>query len=182
MLRIIILNYERPENVKKIVFSLWKLFPKITVINNNPLYKLPYWGGDIDVINNDKNYFCMERWIRAYEYPEDYKLILDDDILPSPTLIKNMLKSKLPFTGIYGKRGVARAKHYFELEDVWKLGEKHSGKTGQLWTDISKTMAEVADTSSENADLSKKMGSEDFQQLSYQEQMNKALELEEDIK
>ena len=34
MLRIIILNYERPENVKKIVFSLWKLFPKITVIYN----------------------------------------------------------------------------------------------------------------------------------------------------
>ena len=123
MLRIIILNYERPDNVKNIVFSLRKYFPRITVINNNPTYELPYWGGDIDVINNEKNYYCMERWIRAYEYPEEYKLILDDDILPTPSLIKTMLKSKLPFTGIYGKRGVARAKHYFELKDVWKSGK-----------------------------------------------------------
>ena len=123
MLRIIILNYKRPENVKKIVFSLWKLFPRITVINNNPEYQLPYWGDGIDVINNDKNYFCMERWIRAYEYPEEYKLILDDDILPAPSLIKNMIKSNLPFTGIYGKQGVSSAKNYGELKDVWNTGE-----------------------------------------------------------
>ena len=90
MLRLVILNYQRPENVKKIVFSLWKLFPRITVINNNPNYSLPYWGGDIDVINNNQNYFCMERWIRCFEYPEEYKLIIDDDILPSPKLVKNM--------------------------------------------------------------------------------------------
>ena len=123
MLRVIILNYKRPENVKKIVFSLYKIFSKITVINNNPSYKLPYWGNGIDVINNDKNYFCMERWIRAYEYPEEYKLILDDDILPAPSLIKNMIKSNLPFTGIYGKQGVSSAKNYGELKDVWNTGE-----------------------------------------------------------
>ena len=123
MLRIIILNYKRPENVKKIVFSLWKLFPRITVINNNPEYQLPYWGDGIDVINNDKNYFCMERWIRAYEYPEEYKLILDDDILPAPSLIKNMIKSNLHFKVIYGKQGVSSAKNYGELKDVWNTGE-----------------------------------------------------------
>ena len=123
MLRVIILNYKRPENVKNIVFSLYKIFSKITVINNNPSYKLPYWGNGIDVINNDKNYFCMERWIRAYEYPEEYKLILDDDILPAPSLIKNMIKSNLPFTGIYGKQGVSSAKNYGELKDVWNTGE-----------------------------------------------------------
>ena len=123
MLRLIILNYKRPENVKKIVFSLWKMFPKITVINNNPEYRLPYWGGELDVINNEKNYFCMERWIRAYEYPEEYKLILDDDILPSPKLIKYMVESNLPITGIYGKRGVSTANSYDQLEDVWSNGE-----------------------------------------------------------
>jgi hypothetical protein len=123
MLRLIILNYKRPENVEKIVFSLCKIFPKITVINNNPDYLLPYWGGDIDVINNNRNYFCMERWIRCFEYEESYKLIIDDDILPSPTLIKNMLKSKLPITGIYGKRGVDTSNNYNELEDVWSTGE-----------------------------------------------------------
>ena len=100
MLRIILLNYKRPENVKKIVFSLWKMFPKITVINNNPSYRLPYWGGELDVINNEKNYFCMERWIRCYEYPEEYKLILDDDILPSPSLIKNMDFPPIPSSGL----------------------------------------------------------------------------------
>ena len=123
MLRLVILNYQRPENVKKIVFSLWKLFPRITVINNNPNYSLPYWGGDIDVINNNQNYFCMERWIRCFEYPEEYKLIIDDDILPSPKLIKNMLKSNLPITGIYGKRGVLTSETYDQLEDVWSEGE-----------------------------------------------------------
>ena len=123
MLRVILLNYKRPENVKKIVFSLWKMFPKITVINNNPSYRLPYWGGELDVINNEKNYFCMERWIRCYEYPEEYKLILDDDILPSPSLVKNMVKADLPITGVYGKRGVSTANAYNELEDVWKSEE-----------------------------------------------------------
>ena len=127
MLRIILLNYNRPDNVKNIVFSLRKYFPRITIINNNPTYQLPYWGGqddrNIDVINNEKNYFCMERWIRSYEYPEEYKLILDDDILPSPTLIKKMVESNLSFTGIYGKRGVATANTYNELEDVWKPEE-----------------------------------------------------------
>jgi len=123
MLRIILLNYKRPDNVKKIVFSLRKFFPRITIINNNPEYQLPYWGGKLDVINNNKNYFCMERWIRSYEYPEEYKLILDDDILPSPVLIKKMMKSNLSFTGIYGKRGVSTANAYDELEDVWKSEE-----------------------------------------------------------
>ena len=93
------------------------------MINNNPNYSLPYWGGDIDVINNNQNYFCMERWIRCFEYPEEYKLIIDDDILPSPKLIKNMLKSNLPITGIYGKRGVNTSERYDQLEDVWSEGE-----------------------------------------------------------
>ena len=122
MLRLVILNYKRPDNVKKIVFSLKKIFPKITIINNNPEYSLPYYGNGVDVINNQRNFFCMERWIRCFEYPEEFKLIIDDDILPSPQLIKNMLKSNLPITGIYGKRGVSFATSYNELEDAWSVG------------------------------------------------------------
>jgi len=122
MLRLIILNYKRPDNVKKIVFSLKKIFPKITIINNNPKYSLPYYGNGVDVINNQRNFFCMERWIRCFEYPEEFKLIIDDDILPSPQLIKNMIKSNLPITGIYGKRGVSFANSYDGLEDVWSVG------------------------------------------------------------
>ena len=122
MLRLVILNYKRPDNVKKIVFSLKKIFPKITIINNNPEYSLPYYGNGVDVINNQRNFFCMERWIRCFEYPEEFKLIIDDDILPSPQLIKNMLKSNLPITGVYGKRGVSFATSYNELEDAWSVG------------------------------------------------------------
>ena len=122
MLRLVILNYKRPDNVKKIVFSLKKIFPKITIINNNPEYSLPYYGNGVDVINNQRNFFCMERWIRCFEYPEEFKLIIDDDILPSPQLIKNMLKSNLPITGVYGKRGVSFATSYNELEDAWSIG------------------------------------------------------------
>lgn len=122
MLRLIILNYKRPDNVKKIVFSLKKIFPKITIINNNPEYSLPYYGNGVDVINNQRNFFCMERWIRCFEYPEEFKLIIDDDILPSPQLIKNMVKSNLPITGVYGKRGVSFATSYNELEDAWSVG------------------------------------------------------------
>ena len=122
MLRLIILNYKRPDNVKKIVFSLKKIFPKITIINNNPEYFLPYYGNGVDVINNQRNFFCMERWIRCFEYSEEFKLIIDDDILPSPQLIKNMVKSNLPITGVYGKRGVSFANSYNELEDVWSVG------------------------------------------------------------
>ena len=122
MLRLVILNYKRPDNVKKIVFSLKKIFPKITIINNNPEYSLPYYGNGVDVINNQRNFFCMERWIRCFEYQEEFKLIIDDDILPSPKLIKNMLKSNLPITGVYGKRGVSFATSYNELEDAWSVG------------------------------------------------------------
>ena len=122
MLRLVILNYKRPDNVKKIVFSLKKIFPKITIINNNPEYSLPYYGNGVDVINNQRNFFCMERWIRCFEYPEEFKLIIDDDILPSPQLVKNMLKSNLPITGVYGKRGVSFATSYNELEDAWSVG------------------------------------------------------------
>ena len=40
---------------KRIKATGWKK----SVINNNPTYQLPYWGGEIDVINNDKNYSAI---------------------------------------------------------------------------------------------------------------------------
>ncbi len=138
MLRLVIHNYQRPENVKKIVFSLWKLFPKITVINNNPNYSLPYWGGEIDVINNNKNYFCMERWIRCFEYPEEYKLIIDDDILPIIVsyLIKRRFQTPLKLTqGRFmflpeGDVGLNKSKEHFTKR--WNVIKKFQNIG---WTD-----------------------------------------------
>ena len=95
MLRLVILNYQRPENVKKIVFSLWKLFPRITVINNNPNYSLPYWGGEIDVINKDKlneNYTIVNSILIATdERPEiniDWRIYTKD---PNNPLIRDLI-------------------------------------------------------------------------------------------
>lgn len=117
-IRIIVLNYQRPDNVDKIVSAYKNHFP-ITVINNNPTEHYPYVGQPVDVINNDKNYFCMERWVRCFEYDEPYKLVLDDDIMVSPKDILKMRNLEETAVGIYGKSGVANANSYEELKDHW---------------------------------------------------------------
>ena len=114
--RILLLNYKRPDNTEKIVKAFKNFYP-ITVINNNP--DKPFPVSDVDVINNDVNYKCMERWIRCFNYPEEFKLILDDDLLPHKTLIDKMIKLNEPILGIYGKSGVINAKSYLELKDHW---------------------------------------------------------------
>ena len=114
--RILLLNYKRPDNTEKIVKAFKNFYP-ITVINNNP--DKPFPISDVDVINNNVNYKCMERWVRCFNYPEEFKLILDDDILPHKTLIDKMIKLNEPISGIYGKSGVTNAKSYLELKDHW---------------------------------------------------------------
>ena len=118
MLRIVVLNYKRPDNVSKILLAYKDKFP-ITVINNNPSEPFPVVGGIVDVINNDANYMCMERWLRCYEYPEPYKLVLDDDLLPSIDTIKRMCKKNEPMVGVYGKSNVDKATNYSDLTDHW---------------------------------------------------------------
>lgn len=117
-LRVIVLNYKRQENVLKIVQALSPYFP-VTVINNNPNKSFPYLGQPIEVINNDENFMCMERWVRCFEYSEEYKLVLDDDILPSLSIIERMKSFNDPVVGIYGKSGIESATSYSELEDHW---------------------------------------------------------------
>ena len=117
-LRIIVLNYKRQENVLKIVKALQPYYP-ITVVNNNPKKRFPQFGQPVEVINNDENFMCMERWIRCFECKEEYKLILDDDMLPSRSLIERMKSFNEPMVGIYGKSEVESATSYSELEDHW---------------------------------------------------------------
>ena len=125
--RIILLNYKRPDNVLQIVKAFEGHYP-ITIINNNPddtvrLPPIDLKSGkeyiSIDIINNKTNLRCMDRWIRCFQYIEDYKLILDDDILPSKTLVEKMLKLNQPIVGIYGKSGVVNAGSYLDLNDHW---------------------------------------------------------------
>ena len=117
-IRLIVLNYKRSVNVHTIVKTYKKYFP-ITVVNNNPSEAFPYLGKPVDVINNNKNYFCMERWIRCYEYPEPYKLVLDDDILLDYKTIIRMREKIQTIVGIYGKSNVSKASCYEELQDNW---------------------------------------------------------------
>tara|TARA_Y100001937_G_scaffold126358_1_gene195448 strand:+ start:2003 stop:2674 length:672 start_codon:yes stop_codon:yes gene_type:complete len=125
--RIIILNYKRPDNVLHIVKAFEGYYP-ITIINNNPDDSIRLPGIDlksgkdyktIDIINNKSNLKCMDRWYKCYQYPEDFKLVLDDDILPSKTLVDKMISSNEPILGIYGKSNVDKAKNYQELNDHW---------------------------------------------------------------
>ena len=118
MLRIIILNYKRPENVKAICDTFHRTVP-ITIINNNPNKPFEYHSRNVEVINNNKNKMCIERWLRCYDYPEKFKLVLDDDLLPSPLLIQKLRSRDVPLIGIYGKSGVEKATKYQELKDHW---------------------------------------------------------------
>lgn len=116
--RIIILNYKRQDNVLKIAHTFHSLNIPVSIINNNPDEHLPYLK-DIDVINNDKNYYCMERWHRCFEYSEEFKVVIDDDLLPHPSLIAKMIHLNEPLVGIYGKTNVENATNYHELVDHW---------------------------------------------------------------
>ena len=118
MLRVIVLNYKRPENMVHFIRSFKKVCP-LSIVNNNPEEQFPYLGQPIDVINNTKNYFCMERWVRCFDYDEEYKLLVDDDLLPHPSLINKMMSLNVPIVGVYGKSGVDNAKKYSDLKDHW---------------------------------------------------------------
>lgn len=123
MLRIIVLNYKRPKNVYTILNTLGSKYP-ITIVNNNPDEPLPYSLLNAEVINNTKNYFCMERWHRCFEFDEPYKLVIDDDILLSLSVIKKMIQKDELMVGIYGKNGVSESNNYAELENVWLEDKK----------------------------------------------------------
>lgn len=117
-IRVIVLNYKRPENVQKIIDAYKGIFP-ISVINNNPDAPFPYLGHPVDVINNEKNWYCMERWVRCFDYDEPYKFILDDDMIVDPKSIIRMRKKRQYIIGVYGKSGVMQSNNYHELTDHW---------------------------------------------------------------
>jgi len=125
--RIIVLNYKRPYNVLQIVKAFEGFYP-ITIINNNPNDSISIppidlkSGKDyktIDIVKNKLNLKCMDRWVKCFDYEEDFKLIIDDDILPSKTLVDKMLKLNEPIIGIYGKSNVDNVNSYPQLNDHW---------------------------------------------------------------
>ena len=126
-IRLIVLNYKRPNNVHTIINTYKKLLP-ITVVNNNPNDPFPYLGNGVDVINNEKNWLCMERWVRCFDYDEPYKLIIDDDLLPHPSLVKKMYDKNL-FTLCY--------KHHKQLHTLYgQTYSNHLAPKIKNWLDI----------------------------------------------
>ena len=93
--------------------------------------------------------------------------------------LQRKVKNNLDFNKKHTKKIADYSK---DIQDVWKLGEKFSGITGNLWSKIGDNMAGISDTNQENLDLSKNIASEEFKQLSYKEKMNKIDELEQEIK
>jgi len=145
MLRIIVLNYKRPENVDAICKALHKNFP-ITVVNNNPNTAYTSKYKNVTVVQNNKNMFCMDRWIKCYDYPEKFKLILDDDFLPSPLLIKKMMLLNTPIVGIYGKTGVAKAESYLQLKDCYLKNDRVDFLVGSVMLVKQKVLDKVKDS------------------------------------
>jgi len=98
------------------VKALHRYYP-ITVINNLPGHT--YSNQNAEVINNDVNKYCMERWLRCYEYNEPFKIVLDDDMLVNPRTIEKLVNNCVHRSGIFGYSSVNRSKNYFELERVF---------------------------------------------------------------
>ena len=61
-----------------------------------------------------------------------YKLVLDDDLLPSPLLVKKMLSLDQTIVGVYGKANVPKASRYEMLTDHWCVNAKVDFLVGSI--------------------------------------------------
>jgi len=117
MVRIIVLNYARPENVKLIIRTYIDHFP-ITVVNNSAV-PFTYEDDRVTIIQMPTNHYCFQRWLTCYTTPEPLKLVIDDDLIISLDTINRMVKCNQLMVGIYGKSKVSMSENYQELKNHW---------------------------------------------------------------
>ena len=90
---VVLLNWKRPENLKKVIESIKKQ-KKVDV-------KIHLWNNNVDCdeffdvdmqIDSDENYICMPRWFMASMTKSEYIMTLDDDLLlTEPYVIYNLV-------------------------------------------------------------------------------------------
>lgn len=95
-LSVIILNYNRPHNIKKLIPKLKKIniIDDIIITNGKKETEVLF---DDPIITNEttlrNKYYCATRYEIAKLAKNDYILFLDDDLCPSEELLKNMLQN-----------------------------------------------------------------------------------------
>lgn len=118
--RVILLNYKRPHNTRIIVGALSQWLP-VTVINNGKALNPSSFGKNVEIINNSKNLGLFERWRFILRQKESYAVVIDDDILPSYSIMRKIMATGIneQLAGIYGKRISKNMSSYDDLEEIW---------------------------------------------------------------
>ncbi len=121
----ILLNWQRPENQKKVIASIRNQNRKVLIFlwNNNIKDTFEY---DCDLrIDSDKNLFCLPRWLMSFFTKTDYIFTLDDDLMfKDKNVISDCIdyfeKNNLPDDTILGNYGVIfnQSKDYWHSDHV----------------------------------------------------------------
>ena len=94
---VIILSYNRPHNLKKSLplLETFKNIGEIIVLHGNPdtflKHKTFSKVKDVQDFENNKKYYTLRRFLYAEKCKFDTILFLDDDIVPSETLVKKLI-------------------------------------------------------------------------------------------
>lgn len=95
---VIILSYNRPHNLKKSlpILETFKNIGEIIVLHGTPenfvTHKKYFKVKDVQDFENNKKYYTLRRFLYAEKCKFDTILFLDDDIVPSEKLIKDMIE------------------------------------------------------------------------------------------
>jgi hypothetical protein len=126
----LLLNWKRPENMRKVVKSIREqtVNVKIFLWNNNAEDKTDY---KVDVqINSSQNFFCWPRWLMGSLSETEFIFTLDDDLkLARKTFIKDCIDmcGQLPNDAIIGVTGVVldKRKDYWGSKHIMQSNGKH---------------------------------------------------------
>lgn len=117
----LLLNWKRPDNLKKIIYSLQNQSLPINIFlwNNNIEDQTKY---DVDLqINSTKNLMCSPRWLMANYSKSEYFFSLDDDLCPNdPLLIEDCYNFATADNCAVGYTGVilSSSKHYWSSHHI----------------------------------------------------------------
>ena len=121
----VILAYNRPDNIDKLVSKLYKLkeIDEIVILYGNKNYVNGINNTKVIEVNNweenDRIYLLRRFDINNYHMiKNDCVLLLDDDLYPSQTLLTNMIRHyNIDKNGLYGPQARYCGKTYDTIID-----------------------------------------------------------------